>query len=663
MLKRITITFMLLFIAARIWGQTDTATVSHVEVEMVPFEELMKMGIDVASFHEKNIFNTPSTVSVIDAESIKRYNFISISEALNTVAGFSVMRTYIKRNIPVSRGILQDHYANKVLVMINNVPAWNGNTGEGNLDRININDVERIEVLKGPASVLYGTNAYSGAVNIVLKKAHGSNLNSYFRTGERGMIQGGGNISVSNDDFSLFVSANSSTEKGKDFFYTDQANISGNLGQYMKASNFTLNLGYKDHSFLFNTYNVDESYLGVSNLFSTGAGKNHNLQGYLANYSFKSKLSRDLQFNSKFTFDWNQRILSRSFDDNTRANVTGQRLNGLVNFVYSPSENFSLQVGSEYGLKQSIKYINFTIQKDLVLEENNMANKSVYDFALFGQADYVFSSFDLLFGLRYNKNELFGGNVSTRGTLVYQLNDKNSVKLVYGTSYRSPSLFELYFQPSTNTVFGNTNLKPEESTSFELSYLTSFNNFFVQALVYYAKYANKIFRTLGTVVLPNGTVKNNVSIYTNGNKFTAKGVELEAKYHVTSSFDAFANFSYVKGDRGDEVNSNGQYNFKYIAENTLVLGFSKKFGNLSFSGIANYLSEQNGPKSIIGGQTTFDGNISFNHKLQGLTLQHNISLKNIFDKTVYFPEFVNRVINAVPSGYGRVIFYSLSVML
>ncbi len=661
-MKKVFLFLILLFLSlARITAQTEKASDSHIEIEVIPFEDLMKMGIEVASAQEKNIFNTPSTVSVIDAETIRRFNFTSVAEALNTVSGFSVIRTYLKRDIPISRGILQDNYANKVLVMINNIPAWNGNTGEGNLDRINIHDVERIEVLKGPASVLYGTNAYSGAVNIVLKKSAESKGSSVMRFGDNGFLEGGANFAFSNQDLSFFISANSSTQSGKDYFFVDQANVSGHVDQYMKSNNFTFSLGYKDHGLLFNRYTVDESYLGVSPTFAAGAGNDHFLNGYLLNYSFKNQLASSLQFNTKLTFDWNQRVLSRTFDDDTRSDVAGQRTNASLNFIYTPMDKFSLQLGGEYGLKQSLKYNNISAQKDLVLEENNMKDKSVYDLAVFSQVEYTLSSLNFLVGVRYNYNQLFGGNVSTRGTMVYSLDDKNSFKFVYGTSYRSPSLFELYFRTSTNTVFGNTALKPEESSSFELSYLTSFSNFFVQALGYYAEYTNKIYRTTGTVTLENGTTKSNVSVYMNGNKFTAKGIELEVKYSLPKELNVFVNFSYVQGDNGDEVAGNGNYNFKFVPQQSLVAGLSKQFGDLAVSALTNFISEQGASKSTIGSQATFDFTVSYTHKVGLFALRHSVSAKNVFDKTVLYPEYVNRVLNAVPSGYGRQIFYSLDL--
>ena len=60
---------------------------------------------------------------------------------------------------------------NGALILIDGAPTWMAVTGEGTLDRIDISHLERIEVLRGPASVVYGSNAYSGAINLVLRQA------------------------------------------------------------------------------------------------------------------------------------------------------------------------------------------------------------------------------------------------------------------------------------------------------------------------------------------------------------------------------------------------------------------------------------------------------------------------------------------------------------
>src|SRR5512133_3055628 len=129
-MKNLILFFM--FIPGVLLGQVNT---SEPDTSAgMSLEELLNLqvSIEVASTKGDNLFTSPSTVTVISKDDIRKYGYSSITEALQTVAGLSVERTYLKRNLPTGRGVLQDHYANKVLILINGISAWNAVTGEGN---------------------------------------------------------------------------------------------------------------------------------------------------------------------------------------------------------------------------------------------------------------------------------------------------------------------------------------------------------------------------------------------------------------------------------------------------------------------------------------------------------------------------------------------------
>lgn len=629
------------------------------DLSSLSLDELLNIPISVSSTKAKDIFNTPSSVTVVDENMILKYRFNSVAEALSIVPGMQVLRTYLKRNLPTARGILQDHYANKVLVLINGVASWSTVTGEANIDKINIHDVERIEVLKGPASVLYGTNAYTGAINIVLKNPVKESVQTYFGTGSNGIFQAGGNYSYSDNDFKVFISGNASDEAGVVYKFTDEKKTSGHYKEYMRGQNFNLNASYKDHSLLFNTYVSHESYLGVDPNFTSGIGNDHWNNGYLAAYKFSNQLTEALDFNYSLTYDWNQRNLSRTADDNTRANIKGYRVYNNLKFNYNITQDFNIEAGADYDLRQANEYKNYNVQKDSTLTGNDMDSRKVYEYSLFAQAGLTVGSFNLLAGTRYSSNELFGSNLSSRTTLVYSIDGKNSVKFIWGQSYRAPSLFELYFRTSSNTVFGNTSLSPEKSNSLELAYLTSFDKFFIQALVYHATYENKIFRVRR---FPTSTTDKS-TIYVNGSTFKADGLELEARYQNEDLADLFANYSYTKGDNGDEINGDGKYNFKYVPQHVLAAGIYKQFENFAASFAINYISKTSGPLYELDSYLTADVSIGFKHKLEKYFLNHSFSVKNLFDKTVRFPEFSRGTINDIPSGYGQRFSYELQLIL
>lgn len=622
-------------------------------------EELLSMPISVSSTKAQTIFNTPSSVSVIDAKMIKKYNFSSVSEALEKIPGMQVIRTYLKRDLPTARGILQDHYANKVLVLINGVATWNTVTSEASINKINIHDVERIEVLKGPASVLYGTNAYVAAINIVLKDFDKETISSYFGTGTNGLYTAGANYFYTNEDLKILVSGNSSDETGQDYVFAGENKLKTHYNEFMKGSSFNFTATYKGHTVLFNTFKSVESYLGVDPNVASGTGNDHWSNGYLASYKFESNLAEQLSLKYNLTYDWNQRNLSRTFDDNTRSNLKGYRLFNALKLNYDVVENLNIEFGFDYDIRKSIEYMNYNVQKDSILAVNDMNNRKVNEYSFFGQVGYMLGSFNLLVGTRYSQNELFGSNLSSRATLVYSIDEKNSFKLMWGQSYRAPSLFELYFRTPTNTVFGNTSLKPEKSNAVEIAYLTSFDKFFIQALVYHSFYENKIFRTRRN---PTSTTDKS-TIYMNGSTFKATGLELEAKYQNDEVFDMFVSYTYTDGNNGDEVVGSGQYNFKFVPQHFANVGISKRFGGVFASVVANYISETSGFKTSISSSSTFDFNIGYEHKFNSITLRHNLTAKNLFDTKVLFPEYSRGNLNEVPSGYGRRIFYELQFQI
>jgi hypothetical protein len=86
-------------------------------------DELMNIRITVGSLGEEGILDNPSMVIVIDRDMVEDSHLQSIPEPVNLVAGRSLPRTYLKRDLPTARGVLQDRYANKVLVLVNGIPT------------------------------------------------------------------------------------------------------------------------------------------------------------------------------------------------------------------------------------------------------------------------------------------------------------------------------------------------------------------------------------------------------------------------------------------------------------------------------------------------------------------------------------------------------------
>ncbi|MDM8569713.1 TonB-dependent receptor, partial [Thiotrichales bacterium HSG1] len=551
--------------------------------------------------------------------------------------------------------------ANKVLVMINNIPSWHAITGEGNLDRLDIHDVERIEVLRGPASVIYGSQAYVGAINIVLRK-NTKELHASIGSKDRYSI--GANYRYNSPDgLSIFTALNKKQGQRLDDNFTDEVGVNGNIKDYHDSFNATATLEYKDHALLLNVFRNDEgNYEGSTQKFSAGAGNNHDVDGILLGYTNSHNWTEDFYSKINLFYDWNERNFSRSADDDIRANVLGQRIGGNISNILSWNNSLQFELGMDYELRKSKEYQNIRQSSNVILAENNLLDRNVYEYSGYGQIDWKpLNKWRILIGSRLTKSETFGENISSRGTIVYSIDAKNAIKFIAGQSFRTPSLFELYFITPTKSVFGKESLEPETADTFEIVYQHSHSYFYIQTLAYYSIYKNKIHRIKDDVMLDDGTVVNNVSVYNNGEEFTAKGLEFELKYLNPKLVNIFLNFDYVVGDDGDKLPGTEHYNFKYVPDFATSIGIQKSFNKIDISLLGNYSDSVDSRQ--VDDYFNLNLNFAYQHKYNSLQFKHILSIQNLTGTQVSVPEYVRRKkINELPLvGSERSIFYSLIV--
>lgn len=184
-----------------------------------------------------------------------------------------------------------------------------------------------------------------------------------------------------------------------------------------------------------NAYDLKESYLGVTPNFSSGAGIAQELKGMLFSYNFTKQLADNFAANYNFRFD-------RNANNSLRSNIKGHRLSNTVRLDYTFNEKLKLELGGDYDQRLCKKYDTYDTETDTVLSDNNMKGLELWEYSAYYQVHIDFWNFKTTLGGRYTKNELFGKNFSPRTTLLYALNTSNTLKLIYGESFKAPSLFE-----------------------------------------------------------------------------------------------------------------------------------------------------------------------------------------------------------------------------
>lgn len=472
--------------------------VSASKLTDMSLEELVNIKVNVSSSQEKTIFQTPSTVSIVDRSMLEKYNFLSLAEMLRTVVGFDIYQTNNDDNVATSRGILQNYYANKILVMIENIPVYQPIYGNTNLDRIDVNDVERLEVLKGPASVLYGSNAYMGVVNIILRKSNDGDVNVRLGAGYPRLGTAGANLTLKNKNFDVFLSGNGGFEVQKPYLLEGKKQdlYNGKNAFYFQrelhSSNVNLLARYKSLSLLLNHFEYQHTFLGINPSFISGGNKPMNDRGTLVAVKFLQPLSPKTILYTDLSLDLFNRNYASNVDGSTELALTGNRISNNLRINHQFNSALSMEGGLFYDHYFGAKHQTVNVWEEKVIRSNMKDVGATGQYSVFGQFQADLKQWDLIAGLRYTSNSQHNSNSSARISAIYKLDDQNSFKFIFGQSFRTPTLLELYFDHPT--VIGNINLKPETANSLEVAYVFGKKNFFLQLLTYYHKLENLIQR-------------------------------------------------------------------------------------------------------------------------------------------------------------------------
>lgn len=630
-------------------------------------------NLTVAAGTSETVFNSVSNVTVIDRAMIEAYNFSSVSDALQTVPGVMVLRTYLMHNIPTIRGALQEHYGNKVLVMINNVPMWNAVTGEGDLDRVGIDAVERIEVLLGPASVLYGSNALTGAVNIVLRKPAGENTALGVAGGGLGSAPGGysGIADVSRagglyawrgKDASYTLTADSYNKAQPVFSFSDEAGAANAVKEYVNAHSFNFTGNRGGSTVLLNAFRSDQNYLGNSLTLASGELFNEAREAALASFSYDfAPAWGTLKYT--MTYDWQRRNIPRNASDSLRSDIAGSRFVRTLNGRMDLPGAFYVEAGGTLENRQARHYMNYFSNTDTAQSDNSMSGRFSSESSAHSQFGYEGERWKLLAGSRYTHNSGAGDNISSRLSAICLFSEVSSVKALFSQSFRSPTPFEQYFKPSTVTVLGNPALKPERADTLELSYLASAGRVFGRLAAYRTKYTDTIYRNLGDFSR-DGTAYSAVNFYDNAPAYYSTGMEIEGRYEGKRT-RAFATLERLWGSRGDEhaipapgvfgLAGGNSWNFKYVPSYTVSGGFSRDIGDFFITSSFIGYGRNRSLRGHLDPQLWADASIG--HKKGGM--RHALAVRNLTGREVMFPEYVRqRVVETVPLYTGRRVEYT-----
>ncbi|QTA87285.1 TonB-dependent receptor plug domain-containing protein [Desulfonema magnum] len=593
----------------------------------------------------------PGMVTVLRGAELEKRGIRNVLEALSLVPGLNISPDFIVR------GIGMDFASGKVKVLWNNAPVNESMTGMIAFTfYMPIEQLDRIEVIRGPGSALYGKFAYSGVVNIITRQKENRLFGRY---GRFDTYSAGGIFSYAapeqHFDMSLNIGCwrNDQTDRktGPDILHeTGMSDISrapGPVNDRRKVTTAIMTLSYKELSLLAQLATISYgSGFGIADALpppndeTPGTDDSH-----MAEFGWHPEISQSLKLNMKFGWKeylWNhdeEYLFPPGYAGYENGMIAGphyeeRSLYGESELQWEGWERHLLLLGLEY---ENIKLTDIWSDSNyhpmtgeplpfvqrFTGEENWLEeDKSRNIFSLFLQDQFDFTHrLTLTGGLRYDYyDDTKEGRLTPRLAGVFRASQCHIFKIQYAEAFRPPSFMEMYFK--NNPIgSGNPDIEAETVKTWELGYVFRSVYFLGRLTVFRSELRNLI-------GMKDGQYSNNDSAQT-------KGAELELNWKIFRNLITDVNFSYAK-TRDDSTGAEIRGAASWISNIGLVY---EPLDNVSLSLQYRYVNECNrdtdDPRDNLDSYDKIDFTAAVRDFFkQGLTFR--AGLRNLFDEEIRY---------------------------
>jgi outer membrane receptor for ferrienterochelin and colicin len=525
----------------------------------------------------KKLENVPAVVTIIGPEEIEATPARTVGDLLVDLPGvFPSEPQGVGVVTPQTVTMRGNGFTGHTLVLVDGQRINSPSNDYTYLTAIPVRAVERIEVIRGPFSALYGSSASGGIINIITKDGgNRTHVEPWGRTGDFGRHDYGLDTGAVWGDFSLGLFVD---HKNVDnyYLYDDQglddtnrdyehnrlhAKLTGTLGAetYMSLSGGTIDA---------------ETGYGIGE--NLGVERYKDFEQHYLNFQITSRLTDKLEL--KGQADW----LTSSHE------YYGETLVNVVTFPPPPQFNYQSSLNDTDSDRYHMDLtLNWYLSPEHILTLGGEAiqthmGKSICDadtgelievqgrpgeendeeetlYSVYTQYDWmVFESVELVVGARFDDYESYGSELSPKGTLRWQYNQGGNLKLSAGKGFRAPNLSQLYSVPWSISPFivyqGNPDLEAETLWSYEVS-LEQYaleKKLFFRLAPYYTDAENFITSVREADPLNPG---GQIMYPDNVDEVEIKGVDVEISYKVIPALTLFANYNYneTRDSKADEI--------------------------------------------------------------------------------------------------------------
>jgi len=514
-------------------------------------EQLTQITVYSASKHEQSLSDAPSSVTVITADEIQRYGYRTLAEILEAVRGFYITYDRYQSYVGVRGfGRLGD-WNSRILLLVDGHRINDDVLGQAFIGLefpVDIDLIQRIEIVRGPSSSLYGAEAFFAVINVITRRENQPKREEIsFAAGSFGSYGGRATWDSECKGIVFALSGSFYSSTGPTLFFPEFDSPATNYG-------VTSNTNYESYQRVLGT--IRWRGFTLQGLYNA---RNKGVPTAYFDSRFNDPRTRNLQGIDYLDLRY-ERALGQYWQLDARTSVSKNTLYGPVAYEAPPvpPDTYSYNGqwwDTEIKLSKSLPHgstltFGTEITDNFRLDEFNLdpdvsplvtkVSTNLVIGAGYAQLDSEISrKFSVSAGVRYDHyNYGFGGSTNPRVALIYHAARSTTAKLLYGSAFRAPVPYET--TPDYGPFYvSNPHLQPEKIRSVE--------GILEQGLGSHLHASSSVFYNRITNLITLETDPNTgLSVYENSQAATAKGVELELNGGVAGSLTGRASYSYTQ---------------------------------------------------------------------------------------------------------------------